>query len=56
MRSGIRSMNRRNTLPNRLKLKKKEPTEILGLKNSINEMKNMLESTGDKTDCTEERY
>lgn len=39
-------MNRRTTLPKKLKLKKKKKnqTEILELKNSVNEMKTAIEN------------
>ena len=45
MKSGIKSMIKRNTLPKAETLEKNE-TEILKLKNSTNEMKNAFESIG----------
>ena len=48
-------MNRRNNLPKRLKLKIKNQTALLELKNSINEMKNALESIGYRAEHSEER-
>lgn len=44
MSSGIKLMNKRNTLPKRLKLQKRTK-QVLELKNSINVMRNALEST-----------
>lgn len=54
MSSGIKFMNKRNTLPKRLKLQKRTK-QVLELKNSINVMRNALESTGNTTDQREER-
>ena len=45
MSSGVKLMNKRNTLPKRKVLRKKQ-THILELKNSMNKRKNALESTG----------
>lgn len=47
-------MNKRNTQPKVETLKKKTHTEILELKNTINE-KNALESSGNREDHMEER-
>ena len=51
---GNKINEQKETLPKRLKLKKNQ-TEILELKNSINEMKNALESNGNRADHMEER-
>lgn len=53
MNPGILLMNRRNTLTRRLKLENKNQTENLELKNSINEMENVLKSIGHKADQME---
>lgn len=45
MSSGVKLMNKRNTLPKRKVLRKKQ-TNILELKNSVNKRKTALESTG----------
>ena len=50
-----KSMNNRNTLPRRLKLKKEKQIEILKLKNLIKEMKNELASVGNRADQIGER-
>ena len=50
--SGIKLVIRSNTL---LKTLKKNQAEILELKNSINEIKNALESPGNVSDHMEER-
>lgn len=46
-------MYRRSTLPKKLKISK--ITEILELKNSKNEMKNALESIGNRADPIERK-
>ena len=48
-------MNRRSSLPKRLKLKQNNQTEILDLKNSMNEMRNATEGIGNRADQVEER-
>ena len=57
MSSEIKLMNRRNTLPKRLKLLNQ--AEILELKNSVNEMKNswenIVENIAERVDHMEER-
>ena len=52
--SGIKFMNRRNTLSKRLKLLK-GTKQILELKNSINEMKSALESNGYRADTCKKK-
>nr|KAF6501007.1 hypothetical protein HJG59_008004 [Molossus molossus] len=52
--SEIKSINKRNTLPKRPKLKRNQ-TEILKLKHSIKMMRNALESTGNRANQMEER-
>lgn len=47
-------MNKRSTLPRVVNLNKNQ-TEILELKNSINEIRNALENSGNKADQMEER-
>ena len=48
--------NKKETLfPKEIETLKKNQTEILELKDSINEMKNALESTGNRADHIEER-
>lgn len=53
MSSGRKLLNKSSTLPKRLKLLKKQ-SEFLELKSSINEMRNALESTGNRADQKEE--
>lgn len=48
MNLGLKIMNIKSSLPKRLKLKNK--TEVLELKNSVNEMKNAIESTDNMRD------
>ena len=48
-------MNRRSTSPKRLKVLKKNQTEILELMNIMHEMKNKVESIGNRADHVEER-
>ena len=48
MNLGLKIMKIKSSLPKRLKLKNK--TEILELKNSVNEIKNAIESTDNMRD------
>ena len=52
--SGIKLMNRRSTYQRDGNTKKNQ-TKILELKSSINEIKNALESTGNRADHMKER-
>ena len=55
MNSDTQSMNKVSTLPKSLKLKKKNQIEILGMKNSIKEIKNELMSIENRADQMVER-
>ena len=46
---------RRNTLPKKLKLKKKKKKQIPEQNHSINKMKNALEDTGNRADHMRKR-
>lgn len=48
-------MNRSNTLTRDLNSKNKKEMKILELKNSVNEMKNELQSNGNKADWIKDR-
>ena len=56
MTSGIKLMNRRNISPKRLKPLGKNHTEILDMKNTINEIKNNVESIKNRVGLMEERF
>ena len=56
--SEVKLMNRvntRNTLPKKLKLKKKQKKQIPEQNHSINKMKNALEDTGNRADHMRKR-
>ena len=54
MISGIKLMNRVNSSENRLKLLKKKQSEVLEMKNTVNQIKKNLESLNNRAGIMEE--